>query len=75
MTPAPCPNCHGTLDAVTLPFSPPWVCEVCRRGWWNAELAASVVVGWRPGFADFGGLTLPERAGLAAAVTAEMGAA
>ena len=50
-----CPWCNGALYPVVLdPASAPWVCVICRHGWWVAELVESARVHFRPAFCDFG---------------------
>lgn len=51
-----CPNCGRALATVTLGAdTPPWLCQQCARGWWNAELDAQA--SWNPLVRDFGDQT------------------
>lgn len=44
-----CPNCGKEVTAVSLdPDTPPWVCNPCARGWWNAELDPVAAKQWNP---------------------------
>lgn len=43
-----CPSCGSRLVAVLArPDSAPWLCEVCRRGFFVAELSREAVAAWR----------------------------
>lgn len=44
-----CPNCGAQLTPVTGPGgdTPPWVCHLCRLGWWCAELTADAREAWQ----------------------------
>lgn len=55
--PAPtCPGCDQPLTAVPTPSpsTTPWLCQVCARGWWNAELTAAARERYDPRRRDFG---------------------
>lgn len=41
-----CPNCGGTLAALAVAGSPPWLCAECARAWWDAELSAEARGAW-----------------------------
>lgn len=63
-----CPACGRPCTAVTLGGqTPPWACNVCRLGWWQAELSSGAA--WLPATRE-----LARTDGLAAAVKAEMAA-
>lgn len=48
-----CPNCGSQLQRVSLdPDTPPWLCQLCARGWWQAEVDNSSH--WRQAERDFG---------------------
>lgn len=64
-----CPNCGGDLTTTSRPFTPPWLCDACHLGWWNAQLTDAAAAAWRPMFWDFGAST----ASVAAAVVMEQG--
>jgi len=50
-----CPNDGAPLQPVALdPDTAPWLCNVCRRGWWVSELQTSARSAWRVQFQDFG---------------------
>jgi hypothetical protein len=37
-----CPSCGSELTAVALDGdTPPWLCTICSRGWWDSGLANS----------------------------------
>ena len=69
-----CPNCGAECYPVVLgPESAPWVCMICRTGWWVAELTRAARLAWRPEHRDFGyGMA---RAAIVAARDAEQAAA
>lgn len=50
-----CPKCGGGLVVHVGPGqNAPWLCEGCRRGWWQAELTSEARRRFRPEHADFG---------------------
>lgn len=50
-----CPKCDGALYPVVLdPESAPWLCVICRRSWWVAELLENVRPLFRRLEGDFG---------------------
>lgn len=63
-----CPACGQPCTAVTVGGeTPPWVCNDCRLGWWQAELDSGAA--WLPATRE-----LEPVDGLLAAVKAEMAA-
>lgn len=68
---SPCPGCGAKLTVIDVsrrPDTPPYQCANCNRGWWLAELAATLH--WDPLQRDFG----PASTDIAAAADAEVGA-
>lgn len=50
-----CPLCGSQLQPhVGDAQSAPWLCTVCRRGWWCAELTGDARRLFRPLLGDFG---------------------
>lgn len=50
-----CPSCGGQLvPHVGHAQSAPWLCQVCRHGFFACELSADARVFWRPTHRDFG---------------------
>lgn len=45
-----CPNCGAQLAQVTAPGpdTPPYVCGLCRLGWWCSELSDTARQAWQP---------------------------
>lgn len=52
---ATCPNCGQLMEVVVLePQSAPWVCRMCGRGFWCAELSDDARAMYRPEHNDWG---------------------
>lgn len=50
-----CPKCGGPLEVVALdPDSAPWLCNVCHRAFWAAELTDVARDLYRPRHHDWG---------------------
>lgn len=68
-----CPRCGGPLQPVALDAqSAPWLCGLCRLGFFASELSSTARAAYRPLHRDFGlgpmrrvlsGLVAQERAG------------
>lgn len=52
--PQTCTNCGRGLQPVVLdPSTPPWMCFVCKIGWWVSELLPGVRGEWHGGSRSF----------------------
>lgn len=68
-----CPGCGQRLQPSVLgAATPPWQCQLCRRGWWNAELTPDARLAYQPAWRTHTG---PDAPGIAAAVDQEHAAA
>lgn len=69
-----CPGCGAQLAPVVLgPDSAPWLCVICVRGWWVAELSQAARAGWVQSLRSFSWPAT--RGAVAAGVEAELAAA
>lgn len=50
-----CPNCGAQLTQIANPDAdtPPYVCGLCRLGWWCSELTADARAAWQPSTRTF----------------------
>jgi hypothetical protein len=69
--PTTCPKCGAQLQPVALdPYTAPWLCRICARGWWSAELSTSARSIYRQTHGDFG--FSPERIAIQASIAIEI---
>lgn len=56
-----CPNCGAQLIEVANPDpdTAPYVCGLCRLGWWRSELTADARQAWQPATRTFRWDALP----------------